>query len=77
MYSVSYRRGSEDYGQVELPFYPLLYDLQVEHPQKAASETEAQGCRGIFFIHKGGIIELQSLNGILKFLVVVGIHWIY
>ena len=33
--------------QVELPLQPLLDDLHVEHPQKAAAEPEAQGHRGL------------------------------
>jgi len=41
---------SEDYGLIEFPFEPFLYDLQVEETEKAAPETLAQGCRGVLLV---------------------------
>ena len=48
--------------QIELPLQPLLDDLHVEHPQKAAAEAEAQRHGGFRLEGQGGVVELQLLQ---------------
>ena len=53
-----------DEVQVKLPLQPLLDDLHVEHPQKAAPEPEAQGGGGLRLKGQGGVVELELLQGV-------------
>ena len=50
--------------QVKLPLQPLLDDLHVEHPQKAASEAEAQGHGGLRLKGQRRVVQLQLLQSV-------------
>ena len=63
--------GHDD-GLVELPLQPLLDDLQVQQPEKAAAEALAQGGGGILLIDQGGVVELVFFQGVGQGLVIVG-----
>ena len=51
-----------DEVQIKLPLQPLLNNLRVEHPQKAAPEPEAQGHGALRLKGQGGVVELQLLQ---------------
>ena len=57
-------RHGHDESLIVLPLEPLLDDLQVKQPEKAAAETLAQGSRGVFLINEGRIVELVLFQGI-------------
>ena len=50
--------------QVELPLQPLLDDLHMQHPQKAAPEAEAQGHGAFRLEGQGGVVELKLFQGV-------------
>ena len=63
---------------------PLLDDLHVEKAQEAGAEAKTQGLRCLGYKSKGGIIELQLVQGFTQILVIFGIcrvdackdHWL-
>ena len=58
-----HRRYRRDDGHVKLTFQTLLHNLHVQHSQKPATESEAQGSGSFRFPNQRGIIELQLFHG--------------
>ena len=65
-------RHRHDDGLIELTLQPLLDNLQVKKPKKAATETLAEGYGGIFLIYQRGVIELVLFERIHKGWIIVG-----
>ena len=63
------RRCRRDDLQVELAFEPLLDDLHMKQPQKAAAETHAQrgGAFGLEF--EAGIVQMQPAQRLAQILI--------
>jgi hypothetical protein len=67
------RRGEDD-GLVVLALQALLHDLEVQEPQEAAAEAEAQGEGVVLLVDEGGVVELELLDGHLELVVIGGVH---
>ena len=61
---INNRRQSGHQIQVKFPLQPLLDDLHVEHSQKAAAETKAQGRRRFRFKGQRSIVKLELFQRI-------------
>ena len=53
---VHHAGGGGDQIQIVLPLQPLLDDLHVQKPQKAAPEAKTQGHRGLRLEGEGGVV---------------------
>ena len=65
-------RRRHDNGLIELTLQPLLDNLQVKKPKKAATESLAKGYGGIFLIDQCGVIELVLFERIQKGWIIIG-----
>ncbi len=64
LHPVHHAGGGGDQIQIVFPLQPLLDDLHVQQPQKAAAEAKAQGHRGLRLKGEGGVVELQLLQSV-------------
>ncbi len=56
------RRRGGDQVEIELALEPLLDDLEVQQPQKAAAEAEAERGRAFHLVGKARIVEAQPAH---------------
>ena len=56
---VSHVRSGLHQFQVARPLQPLLNDFAVEHPEEAATETEAQSLAALGQVTETGVIQTQ------------------
>src|SRR2546422_1079321 len=66
---VAHRRGGGDQGEPEVPLQPLLDDLHVEQPEKAAAEAETQRLGGLRLDREGRIAQTQLVEGVAQVVV--------
>src|SRR3546814_8248414 len=64
------RRSSD---LTELALQALLHDLQMQEPEEAAAEAEAEGGAGFRLVEKGGVVQRQLGQRIAQVLVVGGV----
>ena len=60
---VDHRRRGRDQVEVEFALQPLLDDLEVQQPEKAAAEAEAQRRRGLHLVGEARVVEAQLAHG--------------
>src|SRR3546814_17807622 len=65
------RRGDEI--ETELALQALLHDLQMQEPEEAAAEAEAEGGAGFRLVEKGGVVQRQLGQRIAQFIIVGGV----
>ena len=71
---VADRRRGQDQREVVLPLEPLLDHVEVEEPEEAAAEAEAERRRAVLLVDQGGVVELQLLERLGQLAVVVRLH---
>ncbi len=71
---VADRGGRQDQGEPVFALEALLHDLQMQETQKAAAKPKAQCDGRVFFVHDGGIVQLQLLKRRRQLFVIVGRH---
>ena len=73
---VLHARHRGDEVEIELALEPLLHDLHVQQPEKAAAEAEAEsgGCFGL--VVERGIVELKLFERVAESLVLRGVRGI-
>ena len=74
MHAIHHGRRGSDQIEVEFPRQPLLDDLQVQQPQEAAAESEAQRGRGLRLVMKAGVVQPQLGQAVAQLLEIVRIH---
>ena len=65
-------RGGDEV-EVEFALEPLLDDLEMQQPEEAAAEAEAQRRRGLGLVFEAGIVEAQLGEAVAQMLVIGGI----
>jgi hypothetical protein len=60
---VDHRRGRGDQVEIELALQPLLDDFQVQQPEEAAAEAEAERRGGFHLEGERGVVEPQLAHG--------------
>ncbi len=70
---VNDRRRGRDQIQIELAREPLLDDLQMQEPEEAAAEAEAEGRRGLHLVGEARIVEAELGDGGAQVLEIGGI----
>ena len=56
--------GGGDEVKIVFPLQPLLDDLHVQQPQKAAAEAKAQGDGAFQLVDEGGVVQLQLFESV-------------
>ena len=59
-----------DQVEVELAIQPLLDDLEMQEPEKAAAKAEAQGAAALGLVLEAGIVEPELAEAVAQILVV-------
>ena len=57
------RRRGRDQIEIEFALEPLLDDFQMQQPEKAAAETEAERRRGLHLVGKTRVVEAELAHG--------------
>ena len=70
---VDHRGRGRDQIEIEFALEPLLDDLQMQEPEEAAAEAEAERGGGLHLVGKAGVVQSQLAHGRAEVLKVRGV----
>ena len=70
---VDHRRRGRDQVEIELALEPLLDDFEMQQPEEAAAEAEAERGRGLHLVGEARVVEAKLAHGRAQILELGGV----